>query len=84
MLIQIVAGTLLAGVASVWLAWVLSKSFLSRYPQHMLSLAAGALLATAFINLMPEAFESEYSAHSLFLIFFLGLLVVIVLDKAEV
>ena len=84
MLIQIVAGTLLAGVASVWLAWVLSKSFLSRYPQHMLSLAAGALLATAFINLMPEAFESEYSVHSLFLIFFVGLLVVIVLDKAEV
>jgi zinc and cadmium transporter len=84
MLIQIVAGTLLAGVASVWLAWVLSKGFLSRYPQHMLSLAAGALLATAFINLMPEAFESEYSAHSLFLVFFLGLLVVIVLDKAEV
>jgi zinc and cadmium transporter len=84
MLIQIVAGTLLAGVASVWLAWVLSKGFLSRYPQHMLSLAAGALLATAFVNLMPEAFESEYSAHSLFLVFFMGLLVVIVLDKAEV
>ena len=84
MLIQIVAGTFLAGVVSVCLAWVLSKSFLSRYPQHMLSLAAGALLATAFISLMPEAFESEYSAHFLFMLFLFGLLVVIVLDKAEV
>lgn len=84
MLIQIIAGTFLAGVVSVWLAWMLCRSFLTRHPQHMLSLAAGALLATAFINLLPEAFDSDYSAKSLFLIFFLGLLTVIVLDNAEV
>ena len=83
MLLHIVIGTLLAGVASVWIAWLLSRSFLARYPAYMLSLAAGALLATAFINLMPEAFESEYSAHTLFLVFLFGLFVVIVLDKVE-
>lgn len=84
MLIQIVAGTFLAGVVSVLLAWMLSSSLLSRHPEHMLSLAAGALLATAFFNLMPEAFESAYSSHALFLVFLFGLLVVIVLDKAEI
>jgi zinc and cadmium transporter len=36
---------------------------LARYTQHMLSLAAGALLATAFMHLLPEAFESQAGAH---------------------
>jgi zinc and cadmium transporter len=35
-------------------------------PQHMLSLAAGALLATAFMHLLPEAFESQAGAKELF------------------
>ncbi|TAM43602.1 MAG: ZIP family metal transporter, partial [Burkholderiaceae bacterium] len=45
-LIAIVFGTLVAGVGSVWLAAMLSFRALARYTQHMLSLAAGALLAT--------------------------------------
>jgi len=47
-LLVIVLGTLLAGIGSVWLAAWLSFGVISRYTQHMLSLAAGALLATAF------------------------------------
>ena len=38
---------------------LLSFGVLARYTQHMLSLAAGALLATAFMHLLPEAFESQ-------------------------
>jgi zinc and cadmium transporter len=33
----------------------LSFGVLARYTQHMLSLAAGALLATAFMHLLPTA-----------------------------
>ncbi len=43
-LIAILIGTVAAGVGSVWLAAFLGFSMLARYTQHMLSLAAGALV----------------------------------------
>ncbi|MEO8118000.1 MAG: ZIP family metal transporter [Rhodoferax sp.] len=82
-LIAIVLGTLAAGIGSVWLAALLSFGVLSRYTQHMLSLAAGALLATAFMHLLPEAFESQASAHDLFMTLLVGLVFFFLLDKAE-
>ncbi|MES2976781.1 MAG: ZIP family metal transporter [Pseudomonadota bacterium] len=82
-LLAILGGTLLAGIGSVWLAALLSFGVLSRYTQHMLSLAAGALLATAFMHLLPEAFESQASAHQLFATLLVGLVFFFLLDKAE-
>ena len=82
-LIAIIVGTLVAGIGSVWLAAALSFGALARYTQHMLSLAAGALMATAFLHLLPEAFESQASAHDLFLTLLLGLVFFFLLDKAE-
>jgi len=76
-------GTLAAGIGSVWLAALLSFGVLARYTTHMLSLAAGALLATAFMHLLPEAFESQASAHQLFTTLLLGLVFFFLLDKAE-
>ncbi len=83
LLVAILIGTLVAGIGSVWLAAVLSFGALARYTQHMLSLAAGALMATAFLHLLPEAFESQASAHDLFLTLLLGLVFFFLLDKAE-
>ena len=82
-LIAILLGTLAAGIGSVWLAAVLSFGALARYTQHMLSLAAGALLATAFMHLLPEAFEGQASAHELFITLLTGLVFFFLLDKAE-
>lgn len=82
-LIAILAGTLAAGIGSVWLAAVLSFGVLARYTTHMLSLAAGALLATAFMHLLPEAFESQAGAHELFATLLVGLVFFFLLDKAE-
>jgi len=82
-LIAILLGTLVAGIGSVWLAAALSFGALARYTQHMLSLAAGALMATAFLHLLPEAFESQAGAHDLFLTLLLGLVFFFLLDKAE-
>ena len=76
-------GTLAAGIGSVWLAAVLSFGLLARYTQHMLSLAAGALLATAFMNLLPEAFESQAGPQALFATLLAGLVFFFLLDKAE-
>ena len=46
-------------------------------------MAAGALMATSFLHLLPEAFESEAGAHELFLTLLLGLVFFFLLDKAE-
>ncbi len=83
LLIAILMGTIAAGVGSVWVAAVLSFGVLARYTQHMLSLAAGALLATAFLHLLPEAFEGQVGAHDLFLTLLGGLVFFFLLDKAE-
>jgi zinc and cadmium transporter len=82
-LVAIFFGTLAAGVGSVWLAALLSFGALGRYTQHMLSMAAGALMATAFMHLLPEAFESGIEPHDLFLVLLLGLVFFFLLDKAE-
>ena len=82
-LIAILIGTITAGVGSVWLAAALGFAMLARFTQHMLSLAAGALMATAFMHLLPEAFESQASAHELFAMLLGGLVFFFLLDKAE-
>ena len=82
-LIAIILGTLTAGIGSVWIAAALSFGVLARFTQHMLSLAAGALLATAFMHLLPEAFESQASAQDLFAALLAGLVFFFLLDKAE-
>jgi zinc and cadmium transporter len=86
-LISILVGTLIAGMGSVWLAALLAYALLSRFTQHLLSLAAGALLATAFTRLLPEAFElsleSGVSAQALFAVLLVGLVFFFLLDKAE-
>ena len=41
------------------------------------------MLATAFLHLLPEAFESQAGAHDLFLTLLIGLVFFFLLDKAE-
>ena len=87
LLIAIVAATVAAGVGSVWLAaWLMRSGLEERFgigAQHLLSLAAGALLATAFIHLLPEAFESGIEPSVLFATLLGGVLFFFLLDKAE-
>ena len=86
-LLAILIATLAAGIGSVWLADRLMHLGLhqgSRVgPQHLLSLAAGALLATAFLHLLPEAFESPLAPQTLFACLLAGLVFFFLLDKAE-
>ena len=82
-LLAIILATLAAGIGSVWLAAALSFGAFARYTQHMLSMAAGALLATAFMHLLPEAFESQAGAKDLFIALLAGLIFFFLLDKAE-
>ncbi|MBG9390375.1 ZIP family metal transporter [Caenimonas aquaedulcis] len=91
-LLAILIATLAAGIGSVWLAAGLMRlGFIARGPEpsthvgphHLLSLAAGALLATSFMHLLPEAFESAAGAKALFAVLLVGLVFFFLLDKAE-
>src|SRR6478735_189564 len=91
-LLAILIATLAAGIGSVWLAAGLMRlGFIARAgdgptyigPEHLLSLAAGALLATSFMHLLPEAFESPAGAKALFSMLLVGLVFFFLLDKAE-
>jgi zinc and cadmium transporter len=92
-LIAILLATLAAGIGSVWLAamlmrlgWQDARTGAPRRglpEQHLLSLAAGALLSTAFMHLLPEAMESGRAAQPLFATLLVGLVFFFLLDKAE-
>ena len=92
-LIAILFATFAAGIGSVWIAAALMKLGWSDSgegaarrglpEQHLLSLAAGALLATAFMHLLPEALESGRGAQPLFATLLVGLVFFFLLDKAE-
>jgi zinc and cadmium transporter len=80
----ILAATLVAGIGSVWIAALLLRLGSSGASSpHLLSLAAGALLATAFMHLLPEAFESHVEPGVLFAVLLFGLVFFFLLDKAE-
>jgi zinc and cadmium transporter len=92
-LITILFATLLAGIGSVWIAAALMRLGWQDTgvgtpargvgEQHLLSLAAGALLSTAFMHLLPEALESGHDAQKLFGTLLVGLVFFFLLDKAE-
>jgi zinc and cadmium transporter len=82
-LLAILLGTFAAGVGSVLVAAMLTYGVLARFTQHLLSLAAGALLATAFMHLMPEAVNSSVGAKELFAVLLASLIFFFLLDKAE-
>jgi zinc and cadmium transporter len=86
----IVLATFAAGIGSVWLAAGLMRLGWGPQPrvrglkeQHLLSLAAGALLATSFMHLLPEALEGGAGAKPLFATLLVGLVFFFLLDKAE-
>jgi len=89
-LIAILVATLFAGIGSVWVAAALLRVGVrgqpgdgGHGPQYLLSLAAGALMATAFMHLLPEAFESGIEPAVLFAMLLFGLVFFFLLDKAE-
>ncbi|MGJ7581114.1 ZIP family metal transporter [Variovorax sp. RHLX14] len=87
-LLAIIVATLAAGTGSVWIAALLMRFGVRTggggvNPQHLLSLAAGALLATAFMHLLPEAFEGGVEPSRLFAVLLFGLVFFFLLDKAE-
>ncbi|MEO8155435.1 MAG: ZIP family metal transporter [Rhizobacter sp.] len=82
-LLYIIVATLAGGLLSVLIAASLTVKVLGRVVQHLVSLSAGVLLATALLNILPEAFESKASPQALFATLLAGLIFFFLLEKAE-
>jgi zinc and cadmium transporter len=71
----------IAGVISISAAALLSFSLLSKMVDRMVSLSVGILLSTSLLHALPEAFESEADAHTLFAVLLAGLFAFFLLEK---
>jgi len=82
-LLYIVLATFAGGLLSVAIAASLTVGLLARLVKNLVSLSAGVLLATALLNILPEAFESDASPQRLFATLLGGLMFFFLLEKAE-
>jgi zinc and cadmium transporter len=82
-LLYIILATLAGGVFSALLAGAISLNALPKIIKAMVSLAAGALLATTLLHLLPEAFESDKGSHTLFAVLLGGFIFFFLLEKVE-
>ncbi len=76
-----VVATLLVAIVSVGLAATLSFRLAGRFVPRMVSFSIGVLLATAFLHLVPEAFESGASPRRLCAVMLAGLFGFFFLEK---
>jgi len=79
----IVLATALGGLLSVIVAAALTLAVLSKVVHHLVSLSAGVLLATALLDILPEAFSAKAPPQALFATLLGGLLFFFLLEKAE-
>jgi hypothetical protein len=80
LLLQVVAASLLGSVLSMMVAALLTFGLPHRWLNRMVSFSAGVLLATALLDLLPEALEGRLAAHSM-LSYLLAGLVSFLLEK---
>lgn len=76
--------TTIAGVFSITAAAIFSFALLSKMVERMVSLSVGIMLSTSLLHALPEAFESDASARSLFATLLAGLLAFFMLEKFAV
>ena len=82
-LLWIVVATVAGGVLSVVIAAGLTVAMLGKLVHHLVSLSTGVLLATALLQILPEAFGAGAPPTALFTTLLVGLLFFFLLEKAE-
>ena len=83
LLLSIFLGTAVAGIGSVLFAAWISPNASSRFAPDMLSFAAGALLSTACMHLLPEALSAGVEPRIICIVLLAGFVLFFVLDNAE-
>ncbi len=80
-LLQILAASLLGGILSMLVAAMLTFGLPRHWLTGMVSFSAGVLLATALLDLLPEALGSGLAANSMFSYLLVGLLGFFLLER---
>jgi zinc and cadmium transporter len=83
-LAHIVGATLIGGLVSILIAAQVSFSALGTIVRRLVSLSIGLLLATAVINILPEAMSSGANVHHLSWTLLAGILFLLCLEKLAV
>ena len=76
------AACVVGGLLSMGAAALLTFGLPHRWLTRMISFSTGVLLATAFLDLLPEAAEAGLETHTLFALLLAGLLGFFFLEKA--
>jgi zinc and cadmium transporter len=81
-LFLIICASIAGGALSLLIAAALSFTLLSSWLPRMVSFAVGAMLAAAFLDVLPEAFQRGNDVEALFAMTLAGLLGFFLLEKA--
>lgn len=84
LLLWIIAGSLVSGLLSLigGIALLANANWVRKFATHFVSFAVGALLATAFLDLLPEALElAEDQAESLLVAVMVGIIGFFILES---
>lgn len=80
-LLYIVLATLAGGILSVLAAAIISLVLLERWLPRMVSFAVGAMLAAAFLDLLPESIEAGLDVHQAGAVVLAGLVLFFIIEK---
>jgi zinc and cadmium transporter len=83
-IVQTLAATIIIASVSIALAALFAFRLLGRFVNRMVSFSIGVLLATAFLHMIPEAFESGASVRKLCAVMLVGLFAFFFLEKIAV
>ncbi|MBU1202767.1 ZIP family metal transporter [Patescibacteria group bacterium] len=82
MLLNIILATILVSVVSLLGIIVVFKRENKNFLKSLISVAAGALLAVAFLDMLPEAVESEiYDTHQIFMTVLISVVFFFLLER---
>jgi zinc and cadmium transporter len=79
-LLQVIASSVLAGFASMGIAFFGTARLNSVWLKRLIAFAAGLMLALALLDLLPEALEAGLEARTLFAILLASLMVLFTID----
>ena len=80
-LLIIIAVCFFGSFLSLMLAYLFSKLKMVNYADYFVSFAVGTLLAAAFLEIIPHAYEISKDLHQISLIVLIGILAFFILEK---
>ena len=72
---------IVSAISFVGIIFLIKKNLVDKILFYLVSFAVGALLAGAFLHILPEAIEQNGDPHAIFIFVLLGIIIFYVLEK---